>query len=137
MGSNRNLVRKSSRVNDMIIEMEQQNHVRYYPGMDGVGESSTANVSRRMRLVRKVLVGDGRGAQTEFADRVAEANNSAFPRSMWNNIETGDHRISVNAAIKVMHAFPSSGMSLDFVFLGWRDKLSHDFREAFREEERR
>jgi transcriptional regulator with XRE-family HTH domain len=80
---------------------------------------SLAAMSARLRLIR-LAYGIAQGhmremSQSEFA-RLCGFNNV----STWNNAETGDNRIGIDNAMKVVRR---TGVSLDYIYFGNRSAL--------------
>lgn len=74
---------------------------------------STAAIGARLRLIRlaygAVQGRDRPMSQAEFA-RICEIGAAA-----WNNAETGDNRLGVDAAMSVAR---KTGVSLDYIYFG-------------------
>jgi len=81
---------------------------------------SLAAMSARLRLIRLaygIVQGHSREmGQSEFS-RLCGLNVSA-----WNNAETGDNRIGIDAAMKVVR---QAGVTLDYIYFGNRAGLPH------------
>lgn len=77
-------------------------------------------IGRRLALLRR--------AYSALQRRDREMSQSEFARlcgigiSAWNNAETGDNRIGIDNAMKVVRR---TGVSLDFIFFDQRAGLPH------------
>ena len=75
---------------------------------------STENVAKRMRLTRMAL----RLSQSEIARQIG------IQQQVWNNAETGDNRLSINAAVKLYRTFQ---IDLMWTYFGEKGNLTSDF----------
>lgn len=66
---------------------------------------STAQVARRLRVLRRAL--DMTQAQI--------CRETGISASSWNNAETGDHRLSLDQALKIYEVF---GVDPTWIYLG-------------------
>ena len=103
---------------ELIYVMEHDAHTTPKPAT-----YSAAGVALRVRLTREAL-----GLSQSEMFRML-----GFSRSGWNNIETGDSRITVDTIVHLMELFPNAGLSADWFYFGWRDKLSRVFRQRIEE----
>jgi hypothetical protein len=73
-------------------------------------------IAERLRALRIVVVGDDRGAQMKWCRDLG-----ILPQS-WNGYETGNARIGVDSAIRIVRRF---GVTLDWIYLGDTRAMPH------------
>lgn len=84
----------------------------------------TAKVAARLRVTRVALK----------LTQAALCRNTGISTAAWNNYETGDSRIGLDAAIKLCDA---TGVTLDWLYRGLMSSgLPNEIREAIIELER-
>ena len=103
---------------ELIYVMEHDVHTAPRPAT-----YSNPSVALRLRLTREAL----------GLSQVEMYRMLGFSRSGWNNLETGDNRITVDTIAHMMELFPHAGLSADWFYFGWRDKLSRVFRQRIEE----
>jgi len=103
----------------MVLTMEKIRDVNYYTfSMNKTGPESTKNVSQRLRYLQSAL------ENVRGLNQAQVAKEAKISKSAWNNALTGDNRISVNDAIKLLRTF---GIELEWTYLGQGiSRLPHD-----------
>jgi len=80
-----------------------------------------SDIAARLVLIRKAVSAAGQ-SQTAYAAA------AGIPINTYNNWESGDHRISLNGALKLRTAY---GVPLDFIYCGGQvDALPEKIRKA-------
>ena len=70
----------------------------------------SAAVAGRLRLLRMLIGGVGRGSQARFVRELGIAS------SRWNNVEAGSYRLSLDIALLLVRSIP--GLTLDWIYFG-------------------
>jgi transcriptional regulator with XRE-family HTH domain len=84
-------------------------------------------VGARLLLLRETWSGTHYGAQDEFADYVGISPQS------WNNYERGRSRIELSKALQVVS---TTGVSLDWIYLGLWGNVPEDIARRLRQRDR-
>jgi hypothetical protein len=87
------------------------------------GLFDNAAIAARLRLLRRMIGGEGRGSQARFIRYLGIAG----PR--WNNFESG-YPLSKEIAGMLVLAIP--GVTMDWIYFGRDDKLSLDVSRKLR-----